>query len=243
MNIIKLNAIDSSNSYLRMLCSKKTIEDLTVVVAKHQTNGRGQMGTVWQAEQGKNLTCSVFKQNDCVSIDNQFYISMVSSLAIIKTLQNFQLPKLYVKWPNDILSEQKKICGILIENIIKNNDIEGSVIGIGLNVNQTQFRHLPQASSILNLTGRWYYTDEVLSALLKNLKHYFLQLNHGKHASIKRAYEALLFRKNKPSTFKDVNGKMFSGYIKGVNENGNLQVLLEDGLISEYAFKEIQLLY
>ena len=243
MNIIKLNAIDSSNSYLRNLCVKEPLEDFTVVVAKEQTNGRGQIGTVWKAEKGKNLTCSVFKRNTNVTIDNQFYISIVTSLAIIKTLQSFQMPKLFVKWPNDILSEHKKICGILIENVIKNNKIEGSVIGIGLNINQTQFKHLPQASSILNLTGRWYDTDEVLSAVLKNIEHYFNQLQNGKHASLKRAYEALLFRKDKPSTFKEKNGNYLTGFIKGINANGNLKLLLVDGVVKEYELKEIKLLY
>lgn len=243
MNIIKLSAIDSSNSYLRRLCAKSSQDDFTVVVAKHQTNGRGQRGTVWETEHGKNLTCSVFKRNDSVSVDYNFFISIVTSLAIIKTLQGFQTPKLFVKWPNDILSEQKKICGILIENVIKNNKIEGSIIGIGLNVNQTNFEKLPLASSILNLTGRWHNPEEVLTSIVTNMEFYFKQLKKGKHVYLKRAYEALLFRKNKPSTFKDAQGNLFTGYIKGVNTLGNLQVLLEDEVIKEYQFKEIQLLY
>jgi BirA family biotin operon repressor/biotin-[acetyl-CoA-carboxylase] ligase len=243
MNVIKLNAIASTNSYLRKICAKKVLEDYTVVVTKHQTNGRGQMGTFWEAEQGKNLTCSVFKRNADVSLDNQFYISIVTSLAIIKTLQRFQTPKLFVKWPNDILSERKKICGILIENVIKNNKIEGSIIGIGLNINQTAFKHLPQASSILNLTGRWFDPEEALASIVKHMEYYFLQLQNGKHASLKRAYEALLFRKNKPSTFIDVNDNLFMGYIQGIRTNGNLKILMEDNIIKEFELKEIQLLY
>ncbi|TJY37338.1 biotin--[acetyl-CoA-carboxylase] ligase [Pontimicrobium aquaticum] len=243
MHIIKLSAIDSTNSYLRELASKKVLEDFTVAIAKHQVKGRGQIGSVWNSEKGKNLTCSVFKRNCCVSIDDQFYISMVTSLAIIKTLQLFQVPKLAVKWPNDILSEQKKICGILIENVIKHQDIEGTIIGIGLNVNQTQFKNLPMASSLKNLTGTLFDVEELLVRIVEHLKYYFEKLEQGKHDFIKRAYESLLFRRLKPSTFKDIEGNLFSGFIQGVNTNGALQILLEDNIIKEFKLKEIQLLY
>ena len=243
MNIIKLNAIDSTNSYLRGLASKNVLDDYTIVITKYQTKGRGQMGAAWNSEKGKNLIFSVFKSNCCVSVDDQFYISMVTSLAIIKTLQSFQVPKLAVKWPNDILSEQKKICGILIENIIKQNEIEGTIIGVGLNVNQTQFNNLPHASSILNLTRMFFDPEELLNKIMEHLSFYFDKLEQGKQSFIKRAYEALLFRKNKPSTFKKNNGELLLGFITGVNTNGNLQILTEDKIIQEFELKEIQLLY
>ena len=243
MHIIKLSAIDSTNSYLRELASKKSLEDFTVIIAEHQSKGRGQIGSVWQSEKGKNLTCSVFKRNCNVSIDDQFYISMVTSLAIIKTLQLFYAPKLAVKWPNDILSEQKKICGILIENVIKQNVIEGSIIGIGLNVNQTHFPNLPTASSLKNLTGTLFDVDELLVRIIEQLKYYFNKLEQQKHDFIKRAYEALLFRRHKPSTFKDTHGNLFSGFIQGINADGSLLILLEDNIIKEFKLKEIRLLY
>ena len=243
MNVIKLNAIDSTNTYLRELAAKRMLDDYTVVVTNYQTRGRGQRGASWSSQKGKNLMFSVFKRNCCVSVDDQFYISMVTSLAIIKTLQSFQVPKLAVKWTNDILSEQKKICGILIENVIKFNEIEGTIIGIGLNVNQTQFKNLPQASSILNLTGVIYNPEEFLTKIVTHLKFYFEKLEQGKQDFIKRAYEALLFRKNKPSTFQQKNGEILLGFINGVSTNGNLQVLTEDDIIKEFELKEIKLLY
>ena len=243
MNIIKLNAIDSTNSYLKKISSKKALDDFTVVVTEHQTQGRGQMGTVWNSQKEKNLTCSVFKRHQRLSIDQQFYISIVTSLAIVKALQQFNVPKLHVKWPNDILSEQKKVCGILIENVIKNHQVEASIIGFGLNVNQTDFENLPQASSLLNLTGTFFSIDELLMSILHCLDYYFKQLQFGKHEALKRSYEALLFRKDKPSTFKDAEGNMFAGFIKGTNVDGSLQVLLEDEVMAEFQLKEIQLLY
>jgi BirA family transcriptional regulator, biotin operon repressor / biotin---[acetyl-CoA-carboxylase] ligase len=243
MCIIKLNAIDSTNTYLKQISSEKVIEDYTTVTANYQTHGRGQMGTIWDSEKGKNLMCSVFKECSKVSIKNQFYISMVTSLAIVKTLQSFSIPKLRVKWPNDILSENKKVCGILIEIVIKNNQLEASIIGIGLNVNQTEFKHLPNASSLKIITGTVFNIDELLKLLIKNLKYYFTILEKRNLKVLKTEYENLLFRKDKPSTFKDATGVMFSGFINGISNSGKLQVTLEDEILKEFDLKEVQLFY
>lgn len=243
MPIIKLNAIDSTNSYLRSLCVQESLADYTAVMAKTQTQGRGQMGTVWSSEASKNLTFSVYKDISKFHLEYPFYISMVTALAMIKSLQFFSISKLSVKWPNDILSENKKICGILIENVIKHNKFYESFIGIGLNVNQTEFENLPQASSLKIITGRFYDVDEVLHEIIKNLKHYFLLLKRNQFDVLKEEYESYLFRKNKPSTFLDAQGTVFAGFIKSVSETGSLQVLLEDNVIKEFEFKTITLLY
>jgi len=92
MHLIKLNAIDSTNSYLRKQYLDGDLQDFTVVSATEQTSGRGQMGTVWESEPGKNLMVSVFKKIDCLAIEQQFYVSMASSLAVLKTLKKKQIP-------------------------------------------------------------------------------------------------------------------------------------------------------
>ena len=243
MRIIKLDAISSTNTYLKHLSDVEVLKDYTIVIAKYQTQGRGQMGTIWNSEKSKNLICSVFKDASRVSVEQQFYISIVTSLAIVKSLQSFNIPKLFVKWPNDILSESNKICGILIENVIKKNRLDYSIIGIGLNVNQTEFKKLPNASSLKILTGRIFNLDELIQLISINLKHYFKLLEQGKLDLLKAEYEKKLFRKDKPSSFKDQHGNMFSGFIKGINAIGHLQILLEDDILKEYDLKEIQLLY
>ena len=243
MLIVKLDAIDSTNSYLRKLSAKETVDDYTTVVAKKQTQGRGQMGTVWSSQTSKNLTFSVFKDVSKLHLEHPFYISIVTSLALLKTLQFFSISRLSIKWPNDILSEDKKICGILIENVIKQNNINASVIGIGLNVNQTKFENLPKASSLRMISGKVFDLDEMVHVILKNLKYYFLLLEKGQYDVLKNDYETYLFRKNKPSTFKDEEGLVFSGFIKGVSESGKLQVLLEDDITKEFNLKTITLLY
>ncbi|MFV0565184.1 MAG: biotin--[acetyl-CoA-carboxylase] ligase, partial [Flavobacteriaceae bacterium] len=142
-----------------------------------------------------------------------------------------------------ILSEDKKLCGILIENIVRQNRFEESIIGIGLNVNQSEFFNLPQASSLKLISGRIFDLDEVLSQILQNLKYYFKVLKQGALSELKTEYETYLFRKNKPSTFKDAEGVVFSGFIRQVSDSGNLQIVLEDNIVKEYSLKEVSLLY
>lgn len=243
MYIIKLDAIDSTNSYLKAMSAVNLPKDFTVVVANHQTQGRGQMGTTWQTEDGKNLTASVFKEVGSIAIEKQFYISMAVALSICKELDHLKIPKLSIKWPNDILSANKKICGILIENVIKQNQLKGSIIGFGLNVNQKHFDNLPKASSINLLTGIVYDRDEILSGILTELQAYFKLLDAKNYSEIKTQYEALLFRKNKPSTFENNDGSTFSGIIKGITETGKLNVWTEDDIIKTFDLKEVNLLY
>ncbi|TNJ45733.1 biotin--[acetyl-CoA-carboxylase] ligase [Tamlana fucoidanivorans] len=243
MRLIKLDAIDSTNSYLRQLYANEATEDYTCVLAKLQTKGRGQMGTVWESESSKNLTCSILKTFSVYTMDKSFYVSMVVALAIIKSLEAFSIPKLQIKWPNDILSEQMKICGVLIENVIKHNQIDASIIGIGLNVNQTTFNHLPKASSLKLLTGTTYNLEELTVTLLGYLKKYFSILQSGAIHALKAEYESYLFRKNKPSTFTNEEGVLFSAYIQGVTNTGELKLLLEDNIVKTFSLKEVTLLY
>lgn len=243
MHIIKLNATDSTNTYLKELLLHTNTKDFTVVVAKKQTKGRGQMGTNWISEDGKNLTFSVLRKKVGLDVSRQFELNMKVSLAIFESLKWLNIPDLSIKWPNDILSANQKICGILIENILLGSKIQSSVIGIGINVNQLRFGDLPKVTSLKSITGIEYNLDEVLQIILSklavNLKHFDVAL--CKDLSL--AYQRQLFRINKPSTFKDMKGNTFMGLIKGVSQEGKLQLLLEDEIMKEFALKEIQLLY
>lgn len=243
MRIIKVNAIDSTNSFLRKMCSEELVSDYTVIVTDEQTNGRGQMGTIWSSKKDKNLIFSVFKDLNTLSVEDSFYVSIITSLSIHKALKEANIPKLKIKWPNDILSESNKICGILIENVIKNNKLSSCIIGVGLNVNQIEFKNLPKASSLKSITGKHFDLDGLLTNIINQLKHYFERLENGDLADLKREYEDELFRKNKPSTFKNAEGDMFSGFIKGISNSGKLNVLLEDEITQEFDLKEITLLY
>ena len=243
MRIIKLDAIDSTNTYLKQLSMVGQVDDGLAVVAKLQTNGRGQMGTVWNSQDAKNLTFSVFKDVSFLNVARHFYISMAVSLAVYEALNSLGIKRVNVKWPNDILSDNKKIAGILIENVIKLNVITGSVIGIGLNVNQTDFKDLPSASSLLLISGQVYDLDEVLYAVLKQIDIHFNYLKNRQFDVLKTSYESQLFRKNKPSTFRNAEGALFLGYIIGISEYGKLLIRVENNFIKSFDFKEVFLMY
>ena len=243
MKIIKLDAIDSTNTFLRQLSAEEKLEDFTMVTAALQTAGKGQMGTKWNAEKGKNLTFSVFKKILCLENEEAFYISMATSLAIYNTLKHFQIPKLAIKWPNDILSENKKICGILIENVIKNSKMTAAIIGIGLNVNQTAFKGGFNATSLKKITGIHFELEEIMFQIATQLKKYSYLIAERSFEQLKEEYESLLFRKDKPSTFKMPTDEFFMGFIQGVTEDGKLNILLEDEVLENYDLKEIKSMY
>ncbi|MBU2524985.1 MAG: biotin--[acetyl-CoA-carboxylase] ligase [Bacteroidetes bacterium] len=241
--IIKLSATASTNTYLRELASKEPLENFTVVTADNQTQGRGQQGNAWQSEPGKNLTMSVLMKDIPFLKLEPSLLSVAVSLAVFDTLSSFVIPDLAIKWPNDILSDHKKICGILIENIFPNKSSMNAIVGIGINVNQTGFASLPQASSLLALTGQVFSVDEILQKLVKSLRDYHnLFLNNQKQTLIS-AYEAKLFRRFKPSTFKDKNGLLFVGIIQGITPDGKLKVMTENKFEKLFYHKEVTLLY
>lgn len=242
MNIIKLDAIDSTNSYLKKIISNKDVSDSTIVTAKFQTKGKGQLGANWESEDSKNLIFSIYKKDLGIKVKDQFIISIIVSLALIKTLKKNNLPNLRIKWPNDIMSENKKICGILIENIVKEKHIKHAVIGIGLNVNQTIFDNLPNASSIKKITGNTHNKDEILKELANNINRSFEMIYSFSSEIIFKKYEELLYRINKPSTFKNLKGENFTGFIKGVNKLGKLNVMLDDNKLESFDLKEISIL-
>jgi len=243
MPIIKLDAIDSTNTFLKDMISAQKVENFTVVTAKYQTNGKGQMGAGWASEASKNLMFSVFVDVSKIALEYPFYISMATALAIQRSLNTLEIPQLFIKWPNDILSQNKKICGVLIENVMKEGKIKASVIGIGLNVNQMLFQGLPNAASLQTLTGRVFDTNAILNSIISNLKYYIETLQEGDFSALKAEYESYLFRKDKPSTFKDVAGNLFSGYIKSVKPSGELQIVLEGNITKAFALKDVTLMY
>jgi len=243
MQIIKLNATDSTNLYLKDLMNIKSLEDYTVVVAEKQTLGRGQMGTRWESKPYKNLTFSILRKIDSEKVANPFLLNICVSLAVYTLLNKLHLPDLKVKWPNDILSGNFKICGILIENILSGNRMVASVIGIGLNVNQITFNNLPKVSSLKLLTGKTFNLDQLLGEFQSVLKHTFLELDEKGAVAMQEKYENVLFRKDKPSTFKDNDGNLFMGFIQGVSNEGRLVVTIEDGIKKEFDLKAISLLY
>lgn len=243
MDIVKLHTIDSTNNYLKDLSKEQKLNKNTLVWTLEQTHGRGQMGTVWHSEAGKNLTFSVFRKIERVTIEEQFYVTMAASLAVKDVLQKLLIKKISVKWPNDILSDKQKICGILIESIIKKRGLDAVIIGIGLNVNQTSFGSDLRATSIKNETGVHFDLEEILNLLVEQFHHYTSLLLKGELKKIKEDYEQHLFRKNIASTFLKNNQQQFVGIIQGVTDQGKLIIQEEDAIINHYDLKELKMLF
>lgn len=243
LEIDKLHTIDSTNDYLKSLLKEKGLKTDKVVWALEQTKGKGQMGTSWSSEKDKNLTFSVFRKIEQLQIEQQFYALMAASLAVKDVLEKLLIKQVRVKWPNDILSDKKKICGILIESVIKKGKLDAMIIGVGLNVNQTEWNGLQGVTSIKNETGIHFELEEILKMLLQQFHHYVNLLLSKKFDTIKEDYEKFLFRNGKPSTFRKKDGSQCTGIIQGVNKLGKLIVLEEDEIINEYDLKEIQLLF
>ncbi|MCL6268018.1 biotin--[acetyl-CoA-carboxylase] ligase [Flagellimonas myxillae] len=241
--IIKLDATDSTNLYLKSLVQSRNVIDFTCVLAEKQLKGRGQMGTSWQSESGKNLTFSVLKRYKGMGVEHQFNINVCVSLALYDVLHQLDIPNVKVKWPNDIMSGSDKICGILIENVIKGQSVQYSIIGIGLNVNQTVFQGLDKVASLKAILGKSIDLVELLEMILSRLKHHLDGIETKTADTLFPIYESKLFRKDKPSTFTDGNGHMFMGFVRGVSRQGQLILELEDQQFREFGLKEVRLLY
>lgn len=241
MNIIKLNAIDSTNLYLKKLADENNLENFTVAVARNQTAGRGQMGTNWVSENNKNLTFSMLVVFGEFKISHQFYISIAVAIAVIEVLKNYVNNSLVIKWPNDILADENKVSGILIENSLKGGKINNSIIGVGLNVNQEIFpTNIGKVSSLKLLSGTEIETDELLIELINSLKKYLNFVSEEKFEALKEMYYSNLYMFNKSTEFVDNLGLKFIGKIISVGEDGRLEVEIEPKKTRKFNLKEIK---
>ncbi|MDT0608399.1 biotin--[acetyl-CoA-carboxylase] ligase [Croceitalea rosinachiae] len=243
MQLIKLDATTSTNHYLKQLALQNHLKDYTVTITQKQTHGRGQTGAKWISEEGKNLTFSVLKIFENFKAIDQVYLNCAVSLALADALKELSVPDLRVKWPNDIMSGNHKICGILIENILQGNKVSKSIIGIGLNVNQIRFSGLQNVSSLQLLLGKTLDLEILMKRIITKLKIRLGVLETPEIKSLKVAYEEVLFRKDKPSTFIGKSDIMFIGIIKGLSDDGKLVIQTEDKQLKKFAVKEVKLLY
>jgi len=243
MQYIKVLATDSTNAALKTYYRNSSSITNTCLSATHQKKGSGQKGTSWETEDGKNLTFSLLLQDLNLDIDFSFKISALVSLAVSDFAQQ-KLPdqKVKIKWPNDILADNFKIAGILIENFLRKNKIHTSIIGIGLNINQTFFKDLPRAGSFKMFTHKNYNLEELLPDLAEQIEKKVYDGIHTPLSEILKKYESHLFRINKVSTFQFPDGNLAKGKIKGIQPSGKLWVEFE-GTQKEFDIKEIKLVY
>src|SRR5690606_904326 len=238
MTVIKLNATASTNDYLRNLCTVQSLENYTTVTTEIQTQGKGQRGNKWISEPHKNLIFSILIKDNLPKNSSVFDLNIAISTAIISALECFEIPKIHIKWPNDILADGKKIAGILIENSFIGQNTVLSIVGIGLNVNQTNFDGFLNASSLKNINQREFDKEEILKKIVQEIKQNCELICSGKSDVLWRKYHENLFRKEIPSVFENPDGSKFMGIIKQVLKNGKLQLLVEDDSVKEFELKE-----
>jgi BirA family biotin operon repressor/biotin-[acetyl-CoA-carboxylase] ligase len=242
MRTIKVSATDSTNVFLRELHRRNIFFENLCLVAQNQTKGRGQRGAGWDSEPGKNLTFSLLLQGLQLPAQQHFKLNAAVSLALVAVLAELQIENLSVKWPNDILSGNCKIAGILVENVLKNGNIKDSVVGIGLNVNQENFSGLPKAASLKSITGKDFDLEVLLKKLSTEIESKVFDYKNRKIEEVLEKYHQHLFRMGKVSDFELSSGEKIQGEIIGVSEEGKLLVDTEKGK-KEFLLKEVKLQY
>ena len=251
-DIIWLESVDSTNKEAQRRISD--IDNLSVLSASAQTEGRGQRGNTWSSEPGANLLFSVvLKYSDTifegemipqVNAHDQFVISEAASLSLVDLLGENDI-EAKIKWPNDIYVGDRKICGMLIENSLKGSSLCHSIVGIGLNVNQTTFGPaIPNPTSMCIETGQKYELRSLLERYMEIFGQYLSRYcnPHGGYAKLGRLYLSQMWRKGETSSFIDLrqaHGRSFEGRIEGISDIGNLLIKTEEGELCEFSFREI----
>ena len=242
MKLIKLDATNSTNDFLKNLARHQNLENFTIVSTKKQTDGRGQMGAKWESEEGKNITISILAKDIIFDITHIYNLNIVVAISVLDVLKSYHIPQLSIKWPNDIMSGSKKMGGILIENSIKSAIEIESIVGIGINVNQRDFGNLPTATSMHLESNTEFDLDDIICKIDTEIRKNCTRIKQDQQAIFWQLYHQNLFKINVPMLFEDANNNQFTGIIKNVSQFGKLEVLQNNQIVS-YSIKEIKMLY
>lgn len=242
-HMIVLDETSSTNTYAMQVLKEKHLTEGTLIQALNQSSGRGQYGNTWVAEPGKNLTFSLVIQPTFLAVSKQFYLSKITSLAVLGMLTELLPASQYdiqIKWPNDILVNGQKVAGILIENLLQGSALNYSIIGVGINVNQAGFPPLKRkAASLLTLSGKEYDLNDLLARFCKQFEALYLNLKQDRIAHLNKQYLSNLFLLEREATFA-LGKELLKGRIVGVEESGLLSIKNTEGKLSQYNFKEIE---
>lgn len=220
---ITFDTIDSTNDYATLLVSNSTPNEGTVIWAQYQSKGRGQIGSNWNAIAGQNLLMSVILRPRFLMAYQQFTLNILASLAIRSALESFQLDA-KIKWPNDIYIGKRKICGILIQNILQGKSIKNAIVGIGLNVNQTDFdSSLPNPTSMKLESNNVFNLEEIKSSVCRQMQDYYHKLKEDGFEVLKEEYMNHIYLKNQVGKYL-VEGKEVEGKILGITGMGKLKL-------------------
>ncbi|QNL21337.1 biotin--[acetyl-CoA-carboxylase] ligase [Hyphobacterium sp. CCMP332] len=234
---IFLDECISTNDYAKSLIKSDKVKNGQVIQTDYQSGGRGRSGKYWESEPGSNLLMSIILIPENLPITNQFFLNLVFSLAILKTLiEVTHLKNFKVKWPNDVYFSDRKISGILIENFLSPKKIDEAVIGIGLNVNQHFFK-TENATSLFQITRIHYNLAELREILFKNINKEYNRLINNDLEEIRKEYNNALYWKNEKHIFQSVS--QWEGIIREADEAGRL-VIEKNGNEKHFVINEIK---
>lgn len=203
--------------------------------ARYQSAGKGQKGNSWSSAAGQNLTFTLLLRHNNFDARRQFLLSQAVSLGVCEFLRK-EGAATRIKWPNDIYAGQRKICGILIRHTVSGGMLSDSVVGIGLNINQTEFpATVPNPVSLAQITGRQYDVEALLPSLADCIYSEYDSI--GPETDIR--YHNLLYLKGEEHIFTDcATREKFSGTIEGAGPDGRLRIATAGGE-RLFAFKEV----
>ena len=230
--IIELDVIDSTNNYAMRLIDADTAQAGLTVVARQQTDGKGQRGKSWQDMPGESLLCSVIVYPER-AIEEQFVFNANTAVAIAEVLSGlYENWDVRIKWPNDIIINDKKAGGVLIENVLRGSNWSFSIIGLGLNVGQTEFPGaLPFATSLRLGSGKNFSTAELLRRIREEIFRRSIVVRPAEE--VMEEYNSYLYRRGHEQGFTD-GSQEWRAIIKSAGSNGKLTVQLADGSVLHY---------
>lgn len=243
-HIMHIESLDSTNNYAMDFVEHGKSKDGLVIWADEQTAGRGYGQNIWQSEKGQNLTFSLLLKPDFILPSRQFLITQIVSLALQSEISQLTgKNNISIKWPNDLYAGSRKLAGMLIQHIIRGNQIDYSVIGIGLNVNQQVFDpSLPNPVSLSNLTNRFFDLNILLDNLLQSIQKYYSQAkSESGITTIEHQYLEKLYLRDEWANYQSGN-QSFVAKIKGFGPFGQLVLELENGEGKTFGFKEVELI-
>jgi len=238
-NHTHFKTIDSTNVYSMDLLSKTTPIHGTVISADFQTHGKGQIGRIWQSDPNQNLALSVILYPHFLNPQNQFSLSKAMSLGMVDFLISLGISDVSIKWPNDIYIEDKKVCGILIQNILSGSKYQAAIVGIGLNVLQKEFDPVLPNPTSLYLSGYSGIIDNTFyQTLFKALENRY-QILQSNDLIIQNDYQDYLYRLNAWSVYCNEDKHSFIAKLIGTDSIGRIKLEKETGQTIRYSMGEI----
>jgi BirA family biotin operon repressor/biotin-[acetyl-CoA-carboxylase] ligase len=238
MPFIELQSVDSTNNYARSLIDQGKAEHGMGIFAHEQTAGKGQRMKTWIAEPGSSIILSMLLEPGSLVPARQFEISACAAVTAVDFFNKYTMGDAAIKWPNDLYWQDRKAGGILVENLIRGQDWEWSIVGIGININQRQFpSSLPNPVSLLQVTGKEWNTKALAVELYNMFFENFNTLGAGGFPYIYNRYLDLLYKKNRVVKFR-AGTRVFEGKVHHVLEDGRLVV--KNGMEEIFSTGEIE---